>query len=323
MSSYTTPAPAGKKPFMMRIGKNYVSDLIDGQLALGNMAIGAKTVYYVDGNYGNDGHTGTGGWHNAFKTLTVALAASNADIASGSEGWAARNVIFAKGDTFTEDLVLLAQKTDVIGVGNYGQWSRPGLVGNHVPTGETASYGTRFYNFHFQGADTAPNDIWTLDTLCNSLRFENCVFDSQSTTAATAAIVATALLNLHVINCEAWGAFSDAVIELNGDSSGTRIIGNYIEGANQGIHLNSDVVDGSSGTQMAILISENTIYAATECIMDEAGVALVVDNRCISQQASGLNGVGVIDAEENLALNNFIAASDRTNMPWPAVQAVT
>ena len=138
-----------KRPYMMRKGESRLNDLIDG-MAMANVALaGAKTIYYVDGNFGSDNQGGTGGWYNAKQTLSAALAASHADIASGAEGWAARNVILCKGDALDEDLVLLAQKTDVIGLGSYNANQKCGLIGNHVPTTNDA-YGTRFYNFWFQ-----------------------------------------------------------------------------------------------------------------------------------------------------------------------------
>ena len=132
----------------MRKGIASVYDLVDGQ-ALANVALaGAKTVYYCDGNYGSDSQGGTGGWDNAKQTLAAALLASHNDIASGAEGWAARNVILCKADAFVENLVLLAQKTDVIGVGSYNANAKCALVGNHVPTTRQA-YGTRFFNFWY------------------------------------------------------------------------------------------------------------------------------------------------------------------------------
>ena len=62
---------------------------------LGLYGAGAKTIYYVEGNAGDDDNDGLT-WETAFKTLAVALAASHADIASGSTGWASRNVIYLK-----------------------------------------------------------------------------------------------------------------------------------------------------------------------------------------------------------------------------------
>jgi len=318
----TAKAPLnGSRPFRMIAGVSRVEDLANGVEALGP-AVGAKTVFYVDGNAGNDSNSGVGGWENSFKTLTVALAASNADIASNKYGWAARNVIYARGDTFTEDLDLLAQKTDIIGVGSYDANPRPGLVGNHEPTG-TSCTGTRFFNFFFRGAHTAGADIFTLDTYSTGIQFIGCKFSAHAAIIATGAIIGVSTSDLQILGCEFTGGFSDATIELSTDQRALRIVGNYIESGGQGIDLKSTTTDGATIEEEHMLIQGNTIYAATECIMDSSGLALVVDNRCVSKQASGLNGVGVIDAEENLALNNFIAASDRTNMPWPAVQAVT
>ena len=313
----------GVRPFRMKAGISRVEDLANGQEALSPNIIGARTVFYVDGNCGVDTNSGIGGWQNAFKTLTVALAASNADIAVDSKGWAARNVIFCRGDSFTEDLVLLAQKTDVIGVGSFDKHPMTCVIGNHVPTGATASYGTRFFNIMFKGDATTGADIWTLDVYASGLKFIGCHFWAYAGTVATAAIVGVSSDHLEIVDCEFTGGFTDATIELSVAQQGLRIVGNYVESAGVGIELLSTTTDAATINEEYMLISGNTVYAATECIKDSAGLALVIDNRCVSKQASGLNGVGVIDAEENLALNNFIAASDRTNMPWPAVQAVT
>jgi len=309
----------GSRPFRMISGVSRVEDLANGVEALAPNLIGAKTVYYCDGNAGVDTNSGVGGWENAFKTLTVALAASNADVALNKYGWAARNVILCRADSFDEDLVLLAHKTDGVGLGSWDQWQGCGLTGNHVPTGATASYGTRFFNMHFK-ANAAGGDIWTLDSYAASLGFYGCTFDSRSTTAATAAIVSTAAMNLQIVGCEAWGAFSDAVIEIGaGDAHGLRIIGNVIEGANEGIHINASVTDESGATQRSILIKDNVIRATTTCINDASDIAMIVDNRCVTAAAKGSAGAGAIVGNELFSSGNKISASDLANADWPAL----
>lgn len=305
--------------YILRKGESELSDLADGNLAKDASTQGAKTIFYVEGNAGNDGDDGLS-WATAFKTLTVALAASQTDIGSNNQGWASRNVIYAKADAFDEDLVLLAQKTDVVGVGHWDQFSKVGLIGNHVPTGAANSgLGTRFFNFLFR-ANAAGGDIFTLDSTVSSLRFHNCTFDSQSSTAATAAIVATASPYLHVTECELRGKFSDAVIEFGtGDARGARIIGNYIEGDNAGIELASDTSDSAGVTEQYILIKDNVIRSATEGINDAADIASIVNNSVTTAQAKGSAGAGAIVGNENLSTGNKISASDLTNADWPAL----
>jgi len=75
-------------------------------------------VYYVDGNVINDSGDGTS-WATAYQKLSTAMAASHANIGLASNrAWAARNIIYVRGDEITEDFTAMAQKTDIIGVGD-------------------------------------------------------------------------------------------------------------------------------------------------------------------------------------------------------------
>ena len=281
----------------------------------------AGYVFYVDGNFGLDTNDGLS-WGTPFKTLTVALAASATAIASGAFGWAARNTIYCKADTFTEDLVLLAPKTDVIGVGSYDQWAQCGLIGNHVPTGTTASYGTRFYNFYMR-APAAGGDIWTLDSTCSSFGLFGCVIDSQSSVAATAGIVTAASPYLHLGNNEFRGKFSDSTIEIGtGDARGLRIVDNYIESAGDGIELLSGTTDSAGATEQYMEISGNKIISATIGINDASSLAYIEGNRVFTANAKGLNGAGAIVGSLARGQANRITASDANNAEWPALGAL-
>jgi len=303
----------------MKAGISRVEDLANGVEALSLAAVGAKTVYYCDGNAGVDTNSGVGGWENSFKTLTVALAASQADISLNKYGWAARNVIFCRGDAFTENLVLLAQKTDVIGLGHWDRFPLCGLIGNHVPTAAAnAGLGTRFFNFHFRAA-AAGGDIWTLDSTVAGLSFINCRFDSMSSTTATAAIVATASTDLVIQGCEFPGKWSDSTIEIAaGDAFGLRILDNYVEGATDGIELNSAVTDSAGVTERYMLIKDNVVVSVDIGINDASGLAYVIGNRVITENAQGTAGAGAIVAGAKRMLDNRISASDVANAVVPA-----
>ena len=279
---------------------------------------GGGNEFFVDGNFGDDTWAGTS-FERPFKTLAVALAASHADIAAGSKGWAARNRIYCKGDALDEDLVLLAQKTDVIGVGSYDRFPYCALVGNHVPTGVTCSNGTRFFNFMFM-ANSTGGDIFTLDTNNAWLEFNGCRFSAQSTTAATGAIVATATSHLRVLNSTFMGRFSDAVIEFGaGDARGSLIKGNHIEGANAGIEFAGGTTDSAGVTEEYIYVEDNIISTATECINDAASIVRINNNVCSTLQAKGAAGAGAIVGQEFLSGGNKISASDLANADWPAL----
>jgi hypothetical protein len=289
-----------------------------GSLGSGPNLLGAKTVYFVEGNAGSDSNEGKNGWGDAFKTLAKALAVSQADISSGAFGWAARNVILCRGDYLEEDLVLLAQKTDVVGCGSWDAFPMCGLVGNHVPIGASSAYGTRFFNFKFMGDLTTGGDIFTLSSAVANLTFVNCQFSANSTTPATGAIVATASTHLHVLGCEFLGKFSDAVIELGtGLAWDTKIIGNHIEGDNQGINIGSGATCADGGTE-TIVIANNTFNTGTECIDDEASIANIWNNTCVTRQAKGTAGAGVVIGNTHLAAGNKLSASDLANANWPA-----
>jgi len=296
--------------YILRKGKSVLQDLKNGNEASG-YGVGAKTVYYVDGNCGSDGNGGTS-WDDALKTLAKALALSHADIASGAYGWAARNVVYVRGDTFTEDLVLLADKTDVVGCGSYDHRSQPGVVGNHVPVG--TFMGTRFINVCFR-SPAAGGDIWTVPTTVTGLSFIGCKFDGASTTKATGAIVITTSESFTVEDCIFTGAFSDAVIELAGTEFNSLMIrGNFIQGANEGIEAKSTVTTSIR----AGYIVDNTINTTTICINDASGKLYVHRNYCVTGNAQGTAGAGAIVAGAKMMLDNRISASDVANAIVPA-----
>lgn len=265
--------------------------------------VGAKSIYYVDGNAGSNSKSGKGGWSDAFATLTYALAQSQADIASGSLGWAARNIIYVRGDYLEEDLVLLAQKTDIVGVGSYDARPMPGLVGNHVPTGATASYGTRFFNMDFRGA-AAGGVLWTLDSLCSRTAFFGCRFDAQSATDATTGILATASPWLTVANCNFAGPFSTAAISIGaGIAEELRIVNNDIQSGAVGILINSSATcAGWIGK-----ISGNRIHATTLTIDDNSDKFVVENNTLISLATTE---AAAVDINKAIAANNFLRSAD-------------
>ena len=272
---------------------------------LSNLDTVAGTVYYVDNNAGLDTYDGSS-WAKAFKTLAKGLAVSHANIAASSLGWAARNIIYYKADTETANLVLLADKTDVIGVGSYDHRPMPGIVGNHVPVG--AFMGTRFINVDFR-SPAAGGDIWTVPTTVSGLSFIGCEFDGASTTPATGAIVITTSERFTIQSCRFYGAYSDAVIELAGTEFNSLLIAdNIIQGANQGMDIKSTVTTSiRSG-----YILRNTINSTLECINEASGKLYVNDNRCITLAAKGTAGAGAIVAGAKMMVGNKISASWQT-----------
>jgi len=269
--------------------------------------------YYVDGNSGADTNDGLT-WATSFVTVAAAMAASHANIAASSTGWAARNRIFIKGDDFVETLVALAQKTDVIGVGSSDNYPYACIRGNHVPI--NGAMGCRFINVRFR--PTASADLIVLaSTTGGGVEFHHCLFDAHyGAFTAPSAIDSTASQYVKICDCDFLGAFSGDVIDIGaGSVLGMQITDNRISGgANDGIIVTdtTTVVQGRRG-----LIARNYIDVAKVTINDgEDSTFAVIDNRCISAAAYGATSHVITDA---FASGNYVTG----NGTMHAVPAVT
>jgi hypothetical protein len=278
------------------------------------------TTYYVDCNAGADTNDGLS-WAYPMKKLSVALAASHANIAADSTGWASRNRIFFKGDqTATaegENLTKLAQKTDIIGVGSTDWKHKPQLIGNHTVTAGTQYLGCRFINVAFHGPVLSGGDIFTV-TGQHGLSFIGCTFDGTSTMPATAALLMTACQMLTVKDCVFFGAFSDAVIEIAAGAADNLVIeGNHIQGANMGI----DISDSATFSADRYGLIRNNIFNVTTIIVnDAAGKSVIVDNTGCTAAAKEVETVLV--SGTGLAANNNFGNATGWGV-YPAVAAIT
>ena len=274
--------------------------------------------YHVDSNAGNDANDGLS-WAGAYKKLSVALAASHASIAANSSGWAARNRIWFKGDqTATadgEDLTKLAQKTDIIGIGSTDWKAKPQFMGN-IAIGATTSYqGCRFFNMMFKGPVLSGGDIFTL-TSQHGIEFIGCEFMGDSTTPATAAVLATACVSLKLKGCTFKGAFSDAVIELGaGQADGFVVEDCFIQGANMGIDIPGTVTyaAGKNG-----IIKNNVISTTLACVNDALATTFVIRNNLRTAAAKGSAMAGCIVCGLTYAQDNRCTTSDANNVVYPA-----
>ena len=264
------------------------------------------TIYFVDGNAGNDGNDGLS-WDYPKKTLLHTFSVSHTDIARGSDRWARRNTIFIAGDSFTETLTAFPQKTDVIGVGSYNGHKGASICGNHAPV--NSAVGTRFINVNFEPVTAA--DIMTLTGATWGAEFIGCSFKAQdsgdSGIIAISAIQFTACPHDKVINCEFIGAFTGDVIDIAAGAASSMVIkGNtIIGGANDGIVV-SGVATISKGRRG--LIADNYIDVAAKTIDTRAtSVFNCVNNRCISAAALGGDSY-VIDP--TFACGNIITGAD-------------
>ena len=301
-------------PYILRKGVSRVNDLLDGPQAVQFIAAGAKTVYYVENNAGNDSNDGLS-WEQAFKTLAVAMAASHADISSGSTGWASRNVIYLKADTTAETLVTLAQKTTIIGVGSCDGNGNARVTGAHTPSGTYA--GCHFVNVDFIGAAGATT-IFTLVSGQSGIEFHGCRFMSGSTTNV-AAITATAVSFLKIKDCtflSDWtdsGRFTTAAVNIAaGQSDYTDIDGNTFIQTVGGQAIKIDTAKTGRGSW----IRNNHIFSTALAIDEESDTMYCIDNRIIA----GVNAAAgtSVDLPDLLSLNNLVTGADGNTLPVPA-----
>jgi len=267
---------------------------------------GAPSVFYVDGNVVSSGNGLS--WLSAFKTLAEGLAAAHAYMStSGNRAWAHRATVYCCGDNLDEDLVILAEKTDIIGVGSASGYTKCVLDGKHVPV-TTNCWGTRWYNMAF--CSTVAGCFWTLTSVSGGSEFHNCYFSSRGP-AHTIAIQATAVGSMKVHDCT-WEAantgFSTAAIDiLAGDAAQTEIKRNYIAGA-IGIRINAS----TTTTAGNIVIDRNIIKSTTECITDNASVAVVTNNQMITAASTDTTTDGYT-FDLALASNNLLTGSTKTD----------
>lgn len=275
--------------------------------------------FKVDSNLSVTAGTGLT-WDTAFKTLTEAFAANNTLLAlnranGGAPYWAGRNRVAYKGDANSETLTTLGEKMDVIGVGS-GGGSRPypQIVGTHVISAVEYS-SCRFINMGFVPLANG-NDIFTISGGQHGLAFLGCHFDAGSAIAAGSALVLTACSGVRIIGNEFTGPYTDATIEiLSGNVEGLHIIGNYIEGNNQGIELKT----GVASFPQEILIKDNEIRVATICINDvDTNYAAIINNGCTTlTNDGGAAGDNIIIGNKQVSRGNWVSSSDATNVTWP------
>jgi len=299
-------------------------------MSLSDLQVGAWNVvgldaqrngerYFVDVNNGSDYCSGKD-WDSPWQTLEKAIAVSNANIAAGKKGWAARNAIYIGGDTFEEDLVAFPNKCDMIGCGSYDANAMAGIKGHHVPV-NTGNYGTRFFNIFFKGkAVAAP--IFTLASTSSGIQ----IIDSQVSaavtgTCSTIGIQATASPFLKVIRTRFEGPFSTSYMTLGvGEAGGTEIIGcRMTDGAASGI-----VINASTTTSWGAFIDDCRIKAATVCLNDASNLFHVTNTDFIS-----LASVTGYTSPAEAVINNaalcsrcYITAAN-VNFAWPIADTTT
>lgn len=272
-------------------------------------------IFYMDLNMAVTGLDGRC-WASAFNTIAAAITAADNDSdsnglgAAGHRNWARRNTIYVIGDEIHEDITILAEKTDIVGLGtDYSSFPRF----MHSWDIATGVKGARFFNvgFYNDNADIG----FTLPTGSGGTQFHNCHFESGE--VGTIGLQVTTSHQVKIKNCEFFGTsgvkYTTAAINIVGNCINLEIDGNYIEGA-------TGIVSNGAGN-WGYRISNNIIKASTLTINDTGDVACVTGNHLVSiAAAGGAAAPGAIVASIRTAAGNYLGTLDSSG-PWPNVSA--
>ena len=276
--------------------------LYDILTQLQNLTLGNQgAAYFVEGNTGSDGYDGSS-WDRAFKTLAYAIGVSNTYISA--KHYASRNSIFIRG-SFDEDLVVLPQKTDIIGVGSTNATPTARILGTQAF--EATGWGSRLINIWFQDDGASA----TVTLTAGGTEFHNCWFSGVGSTVGTYGLYITNPGQVRIIGCYfspyLENPFSTAAIALIADGQYNNVLveNNIIHGAT-GIYCS----DNALNNQFDCLIRNNYIKSTTFCINDDTDDYAIVGNRMITATTMA----GGLDINAALACDNIITGSDGSRL---------
>ena len=263
-------------------------------------------VYFVEANAGYDGNDGKS-WNKAFKTLATAITASNANIAAGSSGWAARNTIFIKGDAVAEDLTVPPVKCDVIGCGSCDAEGKTRITGAHAWTCSGTVLSSGFYNLTFW--NDAATAIFTVATLAG-LYFGDCDFVASADAIHAIHITGATGHDFKVNNCR-------FINDNEADPFDTAAILVATTTTFWNLEIKDSYVEGDIG----IKIDTTNMYNAwiDNCTVKAVGVAIddnsddvVITNNALISAADQATIGNVLDYNAALAANNIVTGSGAT-----------
>ena len=266
-------------------------------------------IFYCDNNHGantNDGMT----WETPYQNMATALAAADTHVSSG--GYACeRCTVYYTGDEEDVDQVLLAEKTDLVGVAAYNANSKAGINGTWVVPNAVTHMGFHVYNMYFYDT-VAAGKLWDVDGQ-SGLQFHDCVFECRTTDTTGLEIEDTS--DVKVINCEfthggANHAFSTAAIHVtdggNASTYNYEIRGNYL--CAEGIGILWDEATSCEN----IRIADNHIMA-DGMIIDTSDTLniLILNNTGVTELAEA-DGTSY-DFDIDYAAGNIFAGNDEVN----------
>jgi len=263
-------------------------------------------LFYMDLNAlvtGSDGRC----WASAYNTLEAAITQADADVGL-HRNWARRNTIYVIGDEINEDITVLPEKTDIVGVGTdlaaYPRFMHSWAIGAAVKS-------PRFFNCGWMNdaADVAV-DIFAGT---HGVEFHNCTFIKEA--AGTYGLRINPSHEAKIIGCRflpdgATGLFATAAIDIVGQCYDLEIRDCHVEGT---IAIANDTA--SHGT-----VIENCTLKASAIIIDDDGSAMVVSNCRLITTADSGNAFGdtAMDVNLELAVGCTMVTGD-SNGPFPNV----
>jgi len=261
-------------------------------------------LFYVDLNVATTGLDGKC-WASAYQTLAEAIAVCATDIAA-NRNWARRNTIFVIGDELHEDITVLSEKTDIVGMGtdlsSYPRFMHSWAIAAGVK-------GARFFNLGFM--NDAADAAVALPAGSHGNEFHNCHFKREAGGTHGLTIVTSA--NIKIIDCEflpdgAAGLYTSAISLLTGAFDSAEIRGNYIEGA-----IGVTIAVAGFGSKLA----NNQIRASGRVVVDTGLTTYLFDNDMISAAVcTDANWSGAITANPLLSAGNWLSCAN-ANGPYP------
>lgn len=266
-------------------------------------------LFYMDLNVAVTGLDGKC-WASAYQTLAEAITTCAIDIAA-NRNWARRNSIFCIGDEIHEDITVLPEKTDIVGVGtDLGPYPRF----MHSWAIAVAKKGVRLINLGFQ--NDAADVAVALPAGCHGVEFLGCHFRREA--AGTHGLTIVTSAGIKIIGCEflpdgAGGLFTTSAISLlTGAFDSAEIRDNYIEGA---VGVTIEVAGFGSR------LTRNQIRASGKVVVDTGLTTYLFNNDMVSAAAcTDALWSGAITANPLLAAGNRLACAD-ANGPYPNLTA--
>jgi len=258
--------------------------------------------YFVDLNVSA---TGEGTLQDPFATIAEAITASNTSIGlTANRWWARRNRIFVMGDGIDEDLTVLPEKCDIIGIGS-DLVPYPRVIGHH--TIAAAKVGCRFINMGFT-ADGA-GDLFAIPAGCHGLQFLGGMMQASAAGNTKALeITDSALVVVQGVNIvQNPGAYGTGIFGIGVSIEGTASNHQTIIDGNR-INATVGVKVVASAPAYDSYISNNFIHSVSYWVDDDSDQFHVINNRAITDIDTSTSTAGY-DFNIKLASGNLQTGS--------------